>query len=77
MRKRIAEKSNVRQRGFAVGVRLGVFRIILILSLGARVLPAAAQNGATNEPPKQPILRIEIGMHTALINSVAVDAADR
>ena len=35
---------------------------------------AAAEAG---EPPREPVLRIEPGMHTAMINRIGVDAANR
>src|SRR5262245_52628172 len=39
---------------------------------------AAGQTGAVNnEPSRRPVLRIETGMHTASINRLGVDAANR
>lgn len=38
---------------------------------------ATAGSGLAAEPPKDPILRIEVGSHTAVINKVASDATGR
>ena len=48
----------------------------LILAAGLAIgLPAVAAAGG--DPPAEPFLRIETGMHTAIINRIAVDAAGR
>ena len=69
---------------------MGVFRFgrralaILIFSLlvmsGALVSGpalAAPVTDAASEPPAEPFLRIETGMHTAIINRISVDASGR
>ncbi len=48
------------------------FCVAQVLSI--LILAAAAYAG---EPPKEPILRIETGMHTAVIKRIDVDAANR
>ncbi len=56
---------------------------LVLLVLGALRGSAAGQNErgqtatAKNEPSRQPILRIETGMHTAPIYRIGVDAANR
>jgi WD40 repeat protein len=55
---------------------------LLILLAGAPMLGALAAttappSPAANEPPADPFLRIETGMHTAVINRIAVDASGR
>src|SRR5262252_3821441 len=49
-----------------------------LLALGVISGGVAGQSTATtNEPSRQPILRLETGMHTAHIDSIGVDAAGR
>ena len=61
--------------------RLGRVGLALILSLTlamGRSAPAEAADGAAwVEPPSEPFLRIETGMHTAIINRISVDATGR
>jgi WD40 repeat protein len=53
--------------------------LILILStlLLCLLVPAPYALAQTNEPSREPILRIETGMHTATIKRIGVDAANR
>jgi len=39
--------------------------------------PARTTTAQTNEPSREPVLRVETGMHTAVINRIGVDAANR
>ncbi|MHC1711434.1 MAG: caspase family protein [Solidesulfovibrio sp.] len=55
-------------------MRLRVFVLTLILTLVGFCHAAASAAGT---PPAEPILRIETGMHTALIKRIAVDALGR
>jgi WD40 repeat protein len=50
--------------------------IIVTFIIGAALLTATG-GGFAAEPPKEPILRIEAGQHTAIIRQVAVDGAGR
>jgi WD40 repeat protein len=56
---------------------------LALLALGALRGGVAGQNErgqtavAKNEPSRQPVLRIETGMHTAVISRIGVDAAGR
>src|ERR1044071_1032690 len=47
---------------------------IFLLGAGAAFAQQAAQSG---EPSRQPVLRIETGMHTAVINRVGIDRENR
>ena len=49
-------------------------RILLLLFLAILFLPIDLNSA---EPPKEPILRIETGMHTAAIRHIGVDRANR
>jgi len=51
---------------------LGVF--LLAVSIGGVTVPSFVMAG---EPPKEPILRIETGMHTAVIRRISVDRENR
>ena len=51
-------------------------RIVIALSLLLCLL-AASLSAVAAEPPKEPILRIETGLHTAMIKGMATDAAGR
>jgi len=51
---------------------------LALIVLGALHGGAAGQSAAaTSEPPRQPILRIETGMHTDPVRQISVDAASR
>jgi WD40 repeat protein len=56
---------------FSARLIASIFIVGLVLALGPQ---AIAQTG---EPPRQPMLRIETGMHTATIWRIGVDAANR
>ena len=45
--------------------------------LAALLLAWSATPSMAAEPPKEPILRIETGMHTAMINRIGIDASNR
>ncbi|MGH9944012.1 MAG: caspase family protein [Pyrinomonadaceae bacterium] len=53
---------------------LHLITVALLLSLLAPAQSARAQGG---EPSREPVLRIETGMHTAVIRRIGVDAANR
>ena len=48
-----------------------------ILTLALAALAAAGGFALAGEPPSEPVLRIETGMHTAIITRIGVDAAER
>ena len=50
---------------------------ILILAAAIILTVFQTSNGQTAQPPTQPVLRLETGMHTATINGISVDAAGR
>ena len=52
---------------------LPIFTLFLFLTIFLTI-PILSHSA---EPPKDPILRIETGMHTAMINRIAVDAENR
>jgi WD40 repeat protein len=51
--------------------------VSLVCALGSACNATAAEAAVANQPPAEPILRIEPGMHTALIRRIAVDAQGR
>jgi WD40 repeat protein len=53
----------------------GIFVAVLLLSAVAGLL--SITTAQTGEPSREPILRIETGMHTAVIRGIGVDAANR
>ena len=50
-------------------------KLAILIILKAAVMIGGLAQAA--EPPEEPILRIETGMHTAKINRIGVDAAER
>lgn len=80
---RFARHPSCPQRRFGVGqllCHLWSWTLVAWLSFGV-ILPSAvlAQGGSptAGSPPKEPILRIETGMHGETINRVAVDPSGR
>src|SRR5205085_7625683 len=56
--------------------RFSVIFLTLLISLVTKV--ALAQTTAqSSEPSRQPMLRIETGMHTAVINRIGIDRENR
>jgi WD40 repeat protein len=52
-------------------------RVILPLLAALALMTAAPVARAQQQPSSEPVLRVEIGMHTALIKRAAIDAAGR
>ena len=63
----------------ALVLRLRQGRQMIRLGLAAVVVAVLTASGAAHsgEPPSEPVLRIETGMHTAQIMRIGVDAAER
>jgi WD40 repeat protein len=50
---------------------------LILLALLALAAPAQQSSAQTGEPPREPILRIETGMHTSVIRHLDVDHAGK
>ncbi|MDM8543002.1 caspase family protein [Desulfococcaceae bacterium HSG9] len=50
---------------------------VLITTLACLIWLIGTINATAADPPEEPILRIETGMHTAAINRIGMDAAER
>ncbi|MGI9107334.1 MAG: caspase family protein, partial [Pyrinomonadaceae bacterium] len=55
----------------------GLFHLIMVALLMSLLAPAHLTTAQTGEPSREPVLRIETGMHTAVITRIGVDAANR
>ncbi len=52
-------------------------RLTQLLTISLLVLWGGAGRAEAGEPPSEPMLRIEAGMHTARINTISIDGNDR
>lgn len=66
-------KGNNKKKG--QGISAGLVMSLSLALLASVVVPSSEV--VAGEPPKEPILRLETGMHTAVIKRIAVDAANR
>ncbi len=58
----------------ALKKKLRIFLLVMVCIFNGVIIPVLLMAG---EPPKDPILRIETGMHTAIINRISVDRENR